>query len=75
MLCIIYQTKDAALLSLEQQSQALQMKQFDVHILHASHFPGTLQVIMVILSVSVTCIFNNNFRYITATLISLPLVN
>jgi len=59
----------------EQLSQALQMKPFDVHVLHASHFPGTLQVIIVILSVSVMCIFNNNFRCITATLISLTAVN
>ena len=51
------------------------MKPFDVHVLNSSHFSGTLQVIMVILSVSVTCTFNNNFRYFTATLISLPLVN
>ena len=55
----------------EQQSQTLQIKPFDVQVLRASHFPGTLQVITVILSISVTFIFNNNFRYVTTTLISL----
>jgi hypothetical protein len=40
----------------EQQSQALQMKQSDVHVLHASHFPGTLQVIIITLSALVTYI-------------------
>lgn len=59
----------------EQQSQALQMKPLDVHVLRASHFPGTLLVTIVILSILVMCIFNNNFRYIIATLISLPSVN
>ena len=59
----------------EQQSHALQMKPFDVHVLQTSHFPGTLQVIIIILSISVMCIFNNKYRYITAILINLPSVN
>jgi len=51
------------------------MKPFDVHVLQASHFPGTLLVIIVILSISVMCVFNNSFCYITATFISLLSVN